>query len=41
MDSNSWSSKGLSDLRNEGVMLSEPAASLHFIVLMADHTSPI
>ena len=29
MDSNSWRAKGPSDLRNEGGMLSGPAAPLH------------
>ena len=41
MDSNSWRVKGLSDLRNEGGMLSGPSAPLSFIFLMADSNSPI
>ena len=35
MDSNSWRAKGPSDLRNEGGILSGPAAPLPFIFLMA------
>ena len=41
MDSKSWKAKGPSDLRNEGRMLSRPAAPLHLIFLMADSNSPI
>ena len=41
MDSNSWRAKGPSDLRNEGGMLSGPAAFLPFIFLMADSNSSI
>ena len=41
MDSISWRAKGLSGLRNEGGMLSVPAAPSHFIFLMADNNSPI
>ena len=36
MDNNSWRAKGPSDLRNEGGILSGPAAPLPFIFLMAD-----
>ena len=36
MDNNSWRAKGRSDLRNEGGILSGPAASLPFIFLIAD-----
>ena len=41
MDSNSWRAKGPSDLRNEGGILSGPAALLPFIFLMADCSSLI
>ena len=41
MDNNSWRAKGPSDLRNEGGMLSGPAAPLLFILLIADCNSPI
>ena len=41
MNSNSWRAKELRDLGNEGGMLSEPAAPLPFILLMADNSSPI
>ena len=41
MHSNSWRAKGPSDLRNEGGMLSEPAARLPFIFLIVDYNSPI
>ena len=41
MDSISWRTKRTSDLRNEGGMLSGPAAPLPFIFLMADNNSPI
>ena len=41
MDSNSWRAKGPSDLRNEGGILSEPAAPLPSIFLMADCSSLI
>ena len=41
MDSNSWRAKGPSDLRNEGGILSGPAAPLPFIFLMADCISLI
>ena len=41
MDSNSWKAKGPSDLRNEGGILSGPAALLAFIFLMADCSSLI
>ena len=39
MDSNSWRGKGQSDLRNEGGILSGPAAPLRFIFLMANSNS--
>ena len=41
MDNNSWRAKGLSDLRNEGRILSGPAATLHFTFLIADFSSLI
>ena len=41
MDNNSWRAKGLVDLRNQGGMLSGPAAPLPFTFLMADCNSPI
>ena len=41
IDSNSCRAKGPSDLRNDGGMLSGPAALLPFIFLMADSNSPI
>ena len=41
MDGNSWRAKGRSDLRNEGGILSGPAAPLPFIFLMADCSSLI
>ena len=41
VDSNSWRAKGLSDLRKEGGMLSEPATPLHFIFCVADNNSAI
>ena len=40
MDNNSWRAKRLSELRNEGGMLSGPAAPLPLIFLIAD-CSPI
>ena len=36
LDNNSWRAKGSSDLRNEGGVLSGPAAPLPFIFLIAD-----
>ena len=41
MDNNSWRARGPSDLRNEGGMLSGPAAPLPFVLLMADRSLPI
>ena len=41
VDSNSYRAKGPSDLRNDGGMLSGPAALLPFIFLVADSNSPI
>ena len=41
MDNNSWRAKGPSDLRNEGGILSGPAAPLRFIFLIADCDSLI
>ena len=41
MDNNSWRAEGPSDLRNEGGILSGPAAPLPFIFLMADCSSLI
>ena len=41
MDNNSWRAKGLSDLRNEGGILSGSAAPLPFIFLIADCNSLI
>ena len=41
IERNSWWSKGPSDLRNEGGMLSGPATPLHFIFLIVDSNSPI
>ena len=41
MDNNSWRAKGPSDLRNEGGMLSVPAAPLPFILLIANCNLPI
>ena len=41
MDIISWRVKGLSNLKNEGGMLSGPSAPLPFIFLMADINSPI
>ena len=41
MDSNSWRAKGPNDLRNEGGMLSGPAAPLPFIFSMADYGKPL
>ena len=41
LGSNSWRAKGRSDLRNEGGMLSGPAAPLPFIFLIADCNLPI
>ena len=41
MDNNSWRARGPIALRNEGGMLSGPAAPLPFIVLMPDCSSPM
>ena len=41
MDNNSWRAKRLSELRNEGGMLSGPAAPLSLIFLIADCNSSI
>ena len=41
MDSSSWRAKGPNDLRNEGGMLSGPAAPLPFIFFMADYGKPL
>ena len=41
MDNNSWRVKGPDDLRNQGGMLSGPAAPLPFTFWMADYNSPI
>ena len=41
MDNSSWRANWPSHLRNEGGMLSGPAAPLPFIFLMADCNSPI
>ena len=41
MDNNSWRARGPSALRNEGGMLSRPAAPLPFILFMADCSSSI
>ena len=40
MDNNSWRARGPRALGNEGRMLSGPAASLPFILLMADCSLP-
>ena len=40
MDNNFWRAKEPSDLRNEGGMLSGPAALLLFVFLIADCNSP-
>ena len=41
MGNNSWRARGPRALRNEGGILSGPAAPLPFILLMADCSSPI
>ena len=41
MDNNSWRARGPSAFRNEGGMLSGPAAPLPFILLMADRVCPL
>ena len=41
MDRNSWKTKGPSDLRKDGGMLSSPATPLFSIFLMVDNNSSI
>ena len=41
MDNNSWRARGPSAFRNEGGMLSGPAAPLPFILLIVNCSSPI